>query len=180
MNKAIKLHVGYNGYYGGNVDEYCILPIEWNGLYMESLEEGFYESEISLGEIEGKHSECYGDLTISVINLDELSYIQRTNLIEGSDTSQLIGYFEGKEESYIGDVEYMEEEDIEDIKNKQSALEKKLDVKPNEYSVLSELVSENFVYELKKNMLKIVPIYVLDNDHEKSLQILKNNEIKTF
>lgn len=64
MTKALQLTVTYYSRYASDVEEVLLLPLEANGLIIKNLEVGVMENEVYLGEIEGKHSVCYGDLHV--------------------------------------------------------------------------------------------------------------------
>lgn len=61
--QLVKLKTYYEGYYGGKYYEEIILSKEFIEKY--NIQEG--EDEVDLGEIEGKHSCCFGDLIIEPI-----------------------------------------------------------------------------------------------------------------
>ena len=61
--QLVKLITYYDGYYGGEYYEEIILSKEFIEKY--NIQEK--EDEVDLGEIEGKHSCCFGDLIIEPI-----------------------------------------------------------------------------------------------------------------
>ena len=98
--EVIKYSVDYDRYYGGSIHEYCLLPIESAGVYID-YEEGVHKRAVYLGEIEGKHSEVYGDLVVEIIDLSALNQLEINTLIKGSDISNFESFFEGAEESFF-------------------------------------------------------------------------------
>ena len=65
----LKFHQNYKGH-GKEFESYTIYPKEADGLIFKDIKEG--RGSIFLGEVEGKHSERYGDLTISEIDTEDL------------------------------------------------------------------------------------------------------------
>ena len=98
MTKVLKLNVTYWGNYGGDIDETMILPLDINGLVFCELEQGTHRDAIVLGEIEGKHSDVDGDLSVSIVDLDELTLKDVSDLIESSGFDTFEGFFYEQEE----------------------------------------------------------------------------------
>lgn len=173
--KVMKFHVAFDGYYGGNVDEYVLLPFDINGVLFEELSVGEYDDAIYLGEIAGKHSECYGDLEISVLDLEKLSLKEISDILNSSSFGEFEVFFEGVETDYR--EEYEEEYD-KNVKN----IMKKYDVSESDYIYsVTEGVYCKFIEELKNKYVKSFKnIIVLEEDYEKVMDILKNKGIKTF
>jgi hypothetical protein len=174
MTKAMKLNVTYNGYYGGNVDGVLLLPLEINGVLFEELIEKTYARKVYLGEIEGKHSECYGDLEVDFVDLDSLSVKEVTDLINESG----IGDFEVFFEEVEGDFEEDEEEYNEEKVNK---LLKSYSIEPTKYMIKTVRVHEKFLEALEaKYIQKYKSINVFEEDYSAAIQVLKENSIKHF
>lgn len=175
MTEVMVLNVVYDGYYGASVDETVILPTEINGVLFESLQEKDYKSAVYLGEIEGKHSECYGDLSVEFVNLDDLSIRQVTNLIEKSNIGEFESYFEGQEETFQYD--YEEEYDEEKV----NSVMKLFNTEPKKWSIKTELVHSKFIDQLKNKYIKsFKTISLLENDYDNAMSVLHNSEIETF
>lgn len=175
--KVLKLHVGYDGYYGGSVDEYVLLPLEVNGELFEELSVGHHERVVYLGEIEGKHSEVYGDLEVESIDLDDLDIKTVTGLINNSNDGEFECYFKGIENDYR---EYLECEEI-DYEDKIKSIVDKYNLELSSWSIVSIKVHEKFIEELKqKYVAKFKTITVLEKDYDESLSILHNSNIETY
>lgn len=167
--KTIKLRVVFDGNYGGSVDEYILLPLDANGVLFEELKEGTYKNEISLGEIEGKHSECYGDLIVEVVDLENYSVNKITDLINNSYFGEFEGYFE------------MQEEDLEDVEDEVDILLNRHSVDKEKVYILTEAIHDNFIKSLKsKYVEEFRSITVLELDYEKALKSLSDNNIRTY
>jgi len=177
MTKVMKLNVSYDGYYGGSVDETVILPMDINGVLFEELEEKTYSEAISLGEIAGKHSDEYGDLTVDFIDLDELSIKQVTDLINESYYGEFEVYFEGAEESLFEDSD---EEDDKTIEDKIDEIFKKYNVVRPRWGTTNTIYGK-FIEQLKDKYVKsFSDITVLEEDYDKASKLLKDNNIKTY
>lgn len=173
--EVLKLSVDYDGYYGGSIHEYCLLPIEWNGLYTHELSCGTEGDAIYLGEIEGKHSEVYGDLTVEIVDLSKLNKHQLSELIKGSDTGNFEGTFEGWEE----DFDYEDEEEA--LKLKRAEFKKINNIKfESGWSIKSVAVSENLIAKLSNQLEEFVEITIKASDMDKAVQLLQNNGIEVF
>lgn len=174
MMQVLKLNVNYSGYYGGDVDETMLLPIDVNGVFFEELESGEYEDAVYLGEIEGKHSEVHGDLVVDIVDLDELTLKEVSDLIEESSFGQFDGYF---------DVAWdeIDEEDDEYDKEKAESIRKKYSVDADSWKSDIEQIHSIFIDELKSKYVKSFKIFnVLDSDYENVVKILSDNGIKTY
>jgi hypothetical protein len=173
MTKVMKLNVKFYGNYGGGVNETVLLPLDINGVLFKPLEDKVYEDEIYLGEIEGKHSECYGDLSVELVDLDKLTIKQVTDLIEQSDFGEFENYFEGTEEEYMNEDDYNEE--------KVNQISKSYDIQPKRWSIKTGLIHENFIEQLKdKYVKKFKTITVLEENYDNAMSVLHNSEIETF
>lgn len=175
MTKVLSLNVTYSARYGSDVDEILLLPLDINGVLFSKLESGVtLDSVVSLGEIEGKHSECYGDLTIDVVNLDELNAKEASQLIKDS-------YF-GEFESYFEEMQMNRREDLDD--EEKEAIEKILDkyeIDRNSYGILTSKVHDKFIDELKeKYVVKLKEVIVSEDNYERAVELLKSNGIEVF
>lgn len=176
--EVLKLSVDYDGYYGGSIHEYCLLPIDWNGLYTHELSCGTEGDAIYLGEIEGKHSEVYGDLTVEVVDLSKLNKRQLSELIKGSSVGEFEGTFEGWEEDFDYEIE---EEEEEARKLKQSEFEKLNGIKfKSKYEIKSVTISENLISKLSGQLEEFAEITIKASDLHKATIILQDYEIETF
>ena len=175
--EVLKLHAKYDGWYGGSVDEYILLPIDINGILFEELEVGNYNREVYLGEIEGKHSEVHGDLEVEILNLDDCDILYVSELIKGSNFNDFQCYFEGKEEDWreqldCDEVDY--EESITLILNKYK-------VEYKEYCNFTDFVHSNFIEELKsKYVANFKTITVHADDYDNAMSILHNSGMETY
>lgn len=175
MTKVLRLNVVYYGNYGGDVDETLLLPLDVNGVLFSNLETGVtLDKRVSLGEIEGKHSECYGDLTIDVVNLDELDSKKASQLVKYSNFEKFENFFEDMEIDYH---EHLENEE-KDLINK---LLDKYEVDRNSYGILTNKVYNKFIEELEsKYVIRFKEVSVNEADYEKVIKILKSKGIQTF
>lgn len=175
--EVLKLSVDYDGFYGGSIHEYCLLPIEWNGLYTHELSCGTEGDAIYLGEIEGKHSEVYGDLTIEIIDLSELSSRELSELIKGSYT----GSFESAFESWESDFHYEIEDEEEAYKLKQAEFEKLNSIEfRNEWQIKSVAISEQLIAKLSSQLEDFTEIIIKASDIDGAIQLLQDNGIEIF
>lgn len=175
--KVLKLSVDYDGYYGGDVHEYCLLPVEWNGLYADELDKGIYSRAVYLGEIEGKHSEVYGDLTVEVIDLSTLNTKELSALVKGSFT----GEFECTFESWESDFNDENEEELDEISLKRTEFESANGISySSEWAIKSVAISENLISKLEISLEPFEDITIKASDKEKVLQLLKDNGVQTF
>lgn len=178
MAKILKLNVTYLGSYGGNIDDTLILPYETNGLLFNISEDVTIEDEIDLGEIEGKHSECFGDLKIEVLNLDVLSAKEVSALIKESDFSNFEIYFQGLE---IAMSEFQEEKPEHLDQSAIDGILQKYGVDKDSYGVLTSEVHDNFIEKLKKKYVtEFKVISVSEEDYELAKELLTANGIKSF
>lgn len=93
MTKALKIEAVFDGVYASE-SQYVIVPKDINGVLFPKLEIGeTVEEEVWMGELEGKHSECYGDLTVTEVDLGKLSKFELNDLFESSNPSYLLDYF---------------------------------------------------------------------------------------
>lgn len=167
MTKAMELRIDYDGNYGGSVNEVLLLPLDINGELFEELEEKRYDGEVYLGEIEGKHSEVYGDLTVRFVDLDTISLVQVAELIKESDFGQFESFFEGAEDRCD-----------EEIANKILNL---YGIKPERYQIKTSLVHDKFIEQMKeKYVQKFKLVTILDDDYDSAIKLLNENNIKYF
>lgn len=177
--EVLELRVQWSGYYGTDVDEYMILPINWNGKLTEELEVGKYSNEVYLGEIEGKHSEVYGNLIVEIKNLSELKYIELIDYLNGSDSSSFESYLENMEELIYDDLDEDESSTFDENKSKYFKL---IGYIPEyEHSIHSVAISELFVENLlNRNKVSTEVLIIKSEDYSKTIQLLLENNIDTF
>lgn len=176
--KVLELRVTWDGYYGSSVNEYMILPLEWNDKVIEKLDVGTYDREVYLGEIAGKHSMVYGDLEVSIVNLAELSYTELINYLEGSSVSEFEAYFEHQEEI----VEEYDEEELEEFNNNKQQFYETIGIKYcDKWYIESTEISELFVEKLiNKYKVNTESIIVKAEDYTKAIDLLFENNIETY
>lgn len=170
----MELRIDYDGNYGGSVNEVLLLPLDINGVLFGELKEKKYDRAVYLGEIEGKHSEVYGDLTVRFVDLDTISLVQVTELIKASDFGEFEGFFERIE----GDFQHDEDEyNIEKVKE----LLNSYNVKLEKYMIKTSFVNYEFIEQLKeKYVQKFKTVTVLDADYNSVVKLLNENNIKHF
>lgn len=175
--EVLKLHVSYDGYYGGAVDEYVLLPLEVNGVLFKELTVGDHEREVYLGEIEGKHSEVYGDLEVEIIDLNDLDIKTVTGLINNSNDGEFECYFERIENDYREHLECEEIDYDEQIK----PIVDKYNLELSTWSIVSVKVHEKFIEDLKRDYVaKFKTITVLEKDYNEAISILHNSNIESY
>lgn len=184
-NEVLRLDVNYSGRYGGQIDEILLLPLDVNGVLFYTLKEGVTEEEVSLGEIEGKHSSCYGDLTVEVIDLNELNVKQVLNLVQSSNFGQFESFFESLEIGFHEDLENLEDEDEDEYKNdckeKINSLLIKYGINKDAYGIKTEKIHDKFIEDLKNNyVIKLKDISISADDYERALNLLKSEGIEVF
>lgn len=172
--EVLKLSVDYDGYYGGSIHEYCLLPIEWNGLYVEKLDYGTHSDAIGLGEIEGKHSDVYGDLKVELVDLSKLNTKELSELVKGSSVDEFERTFEGWE----SDLYYDENETN---KLKQAKFEKLNGIEfKSDWSIKSAEISENLIAKLSGQLEDFTEIVVKASDVDGAILLLQDNGIMVF
>ncbi|WP_368900754.1 hypothetical protein [Oceanobacillus oncorhynchi] len=170
--KVMKWNVQYEGNYGGSVDEIVLLPQHINGMLFEEYEEGIYKDEISLGEIEGKHSDVSGDLEVEFLELDKLSIKDAADLIGESDTS----YFEGLFDRIT--AEYEEDEDYDE--EKVTKLLSHYDIEEFTWRTFDQ-IHDKFISKLKEKYVhEFKSITVLERNYDRAVDLLEGAEIQTF
>lgn len=172
--QVMRLNVTYNGWYGGDVDETILLPLEVNGVLFEKLEKKTYDSVVWLGEIEGKHSECYGDLHVDFVDLSKLTTKAVSTLINKSDFSEFEVFFEEIE------ARFEEDEDEYDL-DKVKEILGQYGVEYEEYMIKTSFVYHEFIEQLKEKYVEeFKTITVLEKDYETAVDLLKRHEIEMF
>lgn len=170
--KVMKWNVQYEGNYGGSVDEAVLLPQHINGVLFEKYEEGVYEDEVSLGEIEGKHSDVQGDLEVEFLELDKLSVKESTDLIKESNT----GYFEGLFDRIV--EEYEENEDYNE--EKVTRLLSHYDIEELDWGTFDK-IHNKFISKLREEYVQgFKGITVLEKDYNRAIDLLGEAEIPIF
>lgn len=176
MTKALQLTVTYYSRYGSDVEEVLLLPLEANGLIIKNLEVGVMEDEVYLGEIEGKHSECYGDLHVEIVDLDELNVKDAAELLKASDVSSFEMYLEGEEMSFKEYLDNLEDEDERnELNKKRQALLDKYEI--TDTYMLTSNISSKFVRNLSENYV-VKEINVSGDDYDAAVKLLQENGIE--
>lgn len=172
--KVMKLRVYFEGYYGGYVNEFVLLPPDINGVFFEELKEKTYSDTVYLGEIAGKYSECYGDLDVSIIDLDELGIKEASDLVKKSDFGEFESYFE------MIETDFEDDEDEYDLEKVKKSL-KQYGVEHDGYMIKTSFVHDKFINQLKeKYAKKFKTITVLEEDYKKAINLLSGNNINHF
>lgn len=174
MTEVLKLNVTYGARYGSDVDETLILPAEVNGVLFEKLNPGeTLNSAVWLGELEGKHSECYGDLEVDIVDLDELNPMEVTNLIRISSYNRFESFFEELE------IDFAESEDKdEDAANE---LMRKYGFGEEHYGLDTSGVHDKFIEQMKiKYSDSFKAINIREEDYQRALDLLSEYGIKVF
>lgn len=176
MTKALQLTVTYYSRYASDVEAVLLLPLEANGLIIKNLEVGVMENEVYLGEIEGKHSVCYGDLHVEIIDLDELNAKAAAELLTASDVSSFEMYLEGEEMSFQEYLDNLEDEDERnELNKKRQALLDKYEV--TDTYMLTGNISSKFVKSLSE-IYAVKEINVNGDDYDVAVKLLQENGIE--
>lgn len=187
--KILKFHQNYEGYYAKGFESYTIYPKEADGLIFKDIEEG--EEVVPLGEVEGKHSDCYGDLTISEIDTEDLSVEELEDLVENSDLSDFESLFESNTYDFTEWMESLEgtaelSEIIQKRKEMYDYLGIDLDPKKLDWREIWK-VNEAFIVKLKEKIAaeksklpQVISINVNAQDKEEAIKILKENGIEVL
>lgn len=181
--KVLKYSVDYDGYYGGSMQGYCLLPLEIKDLYIEGFtNEGNYDDAVYLGEIEGKHSHVETDLIVEIIDLEDLNIKEINELIDGSDVGTFESFFEGQEENHYDYFERLEDEEQKELLARRKAFEEKYNINSeHRWSIMSSLASDAFVEILKeKYQVNLTTITVNSSDADEAIALLEQNDIKIF
>lgn len=174
--KALKIEVNYDGRYA-STNSHCLFPLEANGIIFPFIQE-FESGVVSLGELEGKHSDCYGDIKTTIIDLSLLSSEELQELIKNSDLKDFISYFEIASDDwyeYLDELKTENPKKLEEIKEKQEELSEKL------YIPVEELEFSNVFYsyrEILDDYLKLNGFSVLklqNKDIERAKKLLLEN-----
>lgn len=179
MTEVLKLRVAFDGYYGAHVDDHILLPTEVIGVFFEELPMGSAVDEIFLGEIEGKHSEVYGDLDVELVDLDSLSPTDVAELIKTQDFNHFEGFFDILEESFEEELEL--DENLEaHIKKKAKDILDKYDVTDvPEWGTYTAEIHEKFEVHLIEQYVKnFKSITVLEEDYDAAIEQLSNGGIR--
>lgn len=181
MTKALVLNVTYSARYGQDVDETMLLPLDVNGVLFNKLDTDVTLYDVvSLGEIEGKHSECFGDLTVNVVDLDKLNSKESADLINISYFGEFESFFEEIESEFIMELD----EESEEGKNAKDAINQLLDkyeIDKNSYGITTSKIHDKFIEILKeKYTTKFQRITVSENDYKKAIELLKSNGVDIF
>ena len=165
--KTLKIEVNYDGRYA-SANSHCLFPLEANGVIFPFIKE--FESEVvSLGELEGKHSDCYGDISTTIVDLSLLSSEELQELIENSDLKDFISYFEIASDDWY---EYLDELKTGDSKELKEILEKQKGLSEKLYIPIEELEFSNVFYSYRE----VLDVYLKSNGF--SVLKLPNKDIE--
>lgn len=146
--------------------------------YLKKLSEGEYDREVYLGEIEGKHSEAYGDLEVEFVNLNDLSPLEVSNLINGSYVGEFECYLEGIED------DFSQEEDEDNSSYDEDLIKNVLNeynIEFDSYGIKSIKVYDVFIERLKLEYIKpFKTITVEESDYDVAVTVLENKGIKSY
>lgn len=176
--KLVILEGSFNGYYA-SAKERVVLPIEAaeKNIYGE-LKEGIYKDAVDFGELEGKHSECYGDLVIKYVDTDEMNQTEIMELVNGLDEANYI-------ESFLerNGIEWWEE-NVSGDEQKQAIANKKTDDFTKSVGVKDGYIYHvpgKFLETLKeKYVISTKEIIVKETDYDKAINLLKEKGIELF
>ena len=186
--KILKFHQIYEGRYAES-ESYKIYPKEAEGSIFKDIKGG--EELVFLGELEGKHSECYGDLTISEIDTEDLSIEELEDLVENSDLDDFEGLFEESNYDFTEWVKTLEGTDeLSEIilkrKEMRDFLEIDLDPEKFDWREVRD-VNKAFIVKLKEKIAteksklpQVISIKLNEKDKEKALKVLKENGIEVL
>lgn len=170
MTKVLKLEAIYNGAYA-QLHEYMIVPAEASGILFEKLPiDEIVEDAIDLDELEGKHSQCYGDLLVTEIETDELDPIELKEFIE----NQNVGYFEIFSETIESKFADKEDFDKEKVEN----LLKEYDIDKSYIHTIS--ISKNLCKMLKEKQPKLTALNIETAELEKAMKVLEEAGVKVY
>lgn len=182
--KLLKYRVDFENWYGADVHDYCLMPVEFMGSYSPKEELGVtIEEVIDLGEIAGKHSECYGDLTITVIDLDELNQKAINELIEGSNKCNFDCYFDTITDRLEEILDEGEDNEltVESVELNRKKLIDKYNVTDKGWGINGDIVCEAFIKYLKqKYVTELSVITIKQEDRSKAVELLQQNGIEYY
>ena len=183
--KVLKLSVEFEGRYATK-EGHVLMPVDSNGVIFGYLQENrLIEKSVDLGELEGKHSECYGDLKVETIDLTQLSPLEAQMLVENSDFGTFEIFFEHIEsdfKEYVQELKEEEYEEIYEIEAEENQLYDNLGIVKPDYGIKSHIVYKSFMKQLEEFMKdkKTAEITVLASDLTKAQALLLDNGIKLF
>lgn len=142
---TLKLELTYKGNFV-QLKEYLIIPKELNGtLFVELPLNKTIKKDHFLNELEGKGSECYGDITVTPIDLSKLEIEELQYLLGNSGSEYLENYLHQKEIEGIHSDE---------IKEKSLQLLEKLGLLGTAAYSYTQLISESFIKQKLKEVNK--------------------------
>lgn len=182
---VLKLSVEFDGRYGYK-REHVLMPIESNGVIFGFLQENeVLERRVDLGELEGKHSECYGDLIVETIDLSSLNPKELESLVKESSFGDFEIFFETVEyefKEYIEELKDLEEEEFYQIESEEKAFYANLGIVKPKSSIKSRSIYDAFMLQIE-NFIKDKKTYqitILASDLEKAQALLLDNGIELF
>lgn len=185
--KALKLRTTYYGRYN-DLEATVLMPIEANGSVFGFIPlDETQERVVSLGELEGKHSQCYGDLTAEIIDISTMNPVHLKNLYQESDFSSFESYFEqmeGQIEEYLEEIKDSEDdqEEYNQIKQEQKAVYEMLGIDEEKAYFKSREVFDAFDEKIKEYVEKVktVTVDVMASDYEAIKELLEKNGFKIY
>lgn len=141
--------------------------------------------------MEGEYSECYGDLSISKIDTEDLSIEELEDLVENSDLSDFESLFESNTYDFTEWMESLEgtaelSEIIQKRKEMYDYLGIDLDPKKLDWREIGD-VNKAFIVKLKEkiaaeksNLSQVISINLNAQDKEEAIKVLKENGIEVL
>ena len=186
MKEIMKLRVVYDSRYGNDVDEHTFVAEEYLwAFWRDYVGSGHYERIISLGEIEGKHSDVWGDLIITRVDLESLSPMEIQRLVDTIDDSYLIDFFNEIEDEAIQATdetkfECIDEEDLERKAWREEFFEEYPEIKMGKYDPIGEQLHPYIVEFMEKSSVKTKILNVNEEQYERAIDVLKQHGIELF
>lgn len=166
----------YNGRYA-NAEESIALPIEANeNIIFGKFEEGVvYEEAVSFGELEGKHSECDGDLSVKYIDTDKMNNSELLELIESLSP---LNYFESFLEH--NSINWWEEEVACTDKENEVEIKSKKFLDSWDSQQIYTVPDKVLDFLKEKYVIPTKTIKIKESDYELALGLLKEKGIELF
>lgn len=188
--KLLKVTCQFFGEYT-HIEEYRLLPASLMEIESFDFKMGLNEDVIGLGEIEGKHSDCYGDLLLEEIESDNFNLVELKELVDNSSADYLDYYLENIEEYPLVDInsrdflnldEEEQQKEIETEKERQqkiTEIAKEFGVQADKdfllpYRELSDAVDR----KLKEKLENLVILNVTKEDAELIRKFMAQNNMK--
>lgn len=168
--ELLKLTVTYESVQS-SVKQNLLAPLEILGV-SEEIQLGLNKGVICLGNIDGTNSDCYGDLTVEIVNLDDLKKLKKIKLVEWNISSYIANHFNELKFYNVTTPE------INKFISENSSNDEDKSGYPVLWSIeiLAELLEEQYIKPL--DMMK--NIKVDDKDFVRALHLLAQNGIDFF